>query len=132
RLTREGKIRNMARILVVDDDPDVVGVIRKELVACGHDVVTAADGETALEWADARALDLVVADLVLPGMDGIELMLALRRRWPELPLLAISGGGLVSKDILLGMAEQLGAHGILQKPFASSELRKAVDALLET
>jgi CheY-like chemotaxis protein len=120
----------MARILVVDDDAEVLAVIRRALTRDGHDVVTDLNGEAALEHAQNEDFDLVIVDLVLPGMDGLELMRTLRQRDAELPLLAISGGGVVSKEILLGMAEQLGAPGVLEKPFGDKDLRTAVAGLL--
>jgi CheY-like chemotaxis protein len=74
--------------------------------------------------------DLVVTDLNMPGMDGIELILAANKRWPEVPVIAVSGGGLMPKELLLANAEMLGAVTTLTKPLGIPELEAAVNQAL--
>ena len=116
----------MARILLVDDDEDVLRGMRRVLQRLGHEVVAAGDGRQALRALEGDPCEMVITDINMPGMDGIELILALRDRWPKVPIIAISGGGLMPKDLLLASAEILGAVTTLPKPVGVPELEAAV------
>jgi CheY-like chemotaxis protein len=116
----------VARILLVDDDEDVLRGMRRVLQRLGHEVVAAADGHQALRALEGDPCDLVITDINMPEMDGIELILALRERWPKVPIIAISGGGLMPKELLLASAEVLGAVTTLPKPVGVAELEAAV------
>ncbi len=120
----------MAKILVLDDDADVRQGISRFLRSLGHEVVEAADGRAALKGEGAFATDLIITDINMPEVDGIEVILALRERNPHLPVIAISGGGRVPKGSLLEDAGALGAVSTLPKPFELAELRRAVDLAL--
>ena len=114
----------MQRVLVVDDDDAIRESIRLALDANGMTAVTAESGERALEAFDA-AFDGAIIDLMLPGMNGLETIMALRARAPDLPIIVVSGSLVQADpnaDDLLRMA--LGLHGVavLAKPFKLSEL----------
>lgn len=130
----------MADILLVDDEPDVRESIGQVLRAAGHQVRAAHDGPSGLRALQERVPDLVIADLVMPNVHGIELIVQVRREQPALPILAISGGGnfwpdryqpeSVHTSSYLAAAEKLGASASLSKPFNRRTLLEAVDGLL--
>ena len=117
----------MARVMVVDDDVTVREVVVTYMRAAGHDVGEAADGETALtELQDARA-DLVVLDLMLPGIDGLEVCLRLRARGDDVPVIMLTALG-SETDRVVGL--ELGADDYVTKPFSPRELVLRVDSVL--
>jgi len=120
----------MARVLVIDDEPDVRAVIRRFLVAAGHDVSEVGDGAAALGILAEHATDVIVSDLYMPGMDGIELARALRKLPSRPAVVAMSGGGLGRQVNLLDIAAELGAAATLPKPFTKEQLLGAVQAAL--
>lgn len=115
-----------ARILVVDDEPQLLRSLRTTLAAHGYDVQTASSGEEALGLVAARAPDLVVLDLVLPGLSGIEVCRRLRARSP-LPILVLSARG-DERDKVLAL--DVGADDYLTKPFGVNELLARIRAAL--
>jgi two-component system response regulator MprA len=120
----------MPRILVVDDDPAVRAAILRALERKGHEVRVATTGlEGARMWRDAGA-DLVVLDVHMPEMDGIELLVQLRTLSPTVPILMVSGGAQSQDYGLLRDARLLGATAELAKPFSLPDLYAAVDRLL--
>lgn len=120
----------MSRILVIDDENDVRVLAQAALEAEGHTVRVAADGVEGMRIARREPLDLVVTDLVMPEKEGIETIHDLRQEFPDLPIIAISGGGRAGADVYLDTAAELGADVILQKPFAMAALASAVRQLL--
>jgi DNA-binding response OmpR family regulator len=113
-------------ILVVDDDPKIVALVRAYLVRAGFDVATAGDGRTALRLIRERRPRLVVLDLMLPELDGLGVTRETRRE-SDVPILVLTArGGL--DDRLRGLGE--GADDYLAKPFAPSELVARVQAIL--
>ena len=120
----------MARILVVDDDVLVRETIALALRNAKHEVSEASDGLRALDMLDRGPVDLVVTDILMPEIDGIGLIMAIRKQRPSLRILCISGGGRDSNIDYLPMAANLGAHTILAKPFTPKQLLAAVEAAL--
>jgi CheY-like chemotaxis protein len=120
----------MADILIIDDEPGVLGILRKILESAGHSVTEAPDGEVALRHYEGKPADLVITDIFMPGMDGIELLVHIRKTFPDARVLAMSGGGLLSRDQALSDASLLGADEILQKPFSKDEVLEAVNRTL--
>jgi DNA-binding response OmpR family regulator len=116
----------MAQILVVDDDPTVREVVVSSLRANQHDVREAPDGETALQLADELAADLVVLDLMLPGIDGLEVCRRLRDAGP-VPIIMLTALG-AETDRVVGL--ELGADDYVTKPFSPRELTLRVDSVL--
>ena len=117
----------MTRILVVDDDATVREVVAGYLARAGLEVTEAADGVTALEAAAHVAPDLVVLDLTLPGLDGLEVFRLLRADRAELPIIMLTARGDES-DRVLGL--ELGADDYVTKPFSSRELVLRIQSLL--
>jgi DNA-binding response OmpR family regulator len=115
------------RVLVVDDDPTVAEVVLAYLRRAGFDADHAADGHTALAQAQAAPPDLVVLDLMLPGIDGLEVCRRLRSRQDGLPVVMLSGRG-EEEDRILGL--QVGADDYLTKPFSPRELVLRVESVL--
>ncbi|MHC4923493.1 MAG: response regulator [Planctomycetota bacterium] len=117
------------RILVVDDEPDLVELVRHHLARERYDVVTASDGETALQEARRRVPDLVILDLMLPGIDGLEVCRRLRAdaRTAGVPIVMLTAKGEES-DAVIGLAQ--GADDYVRKPFGVKELTARVAARL--
>jgi DNA-binding response OmpR family regulator len=116
----------MPTILVVDDEPEIVRVVRDYLEHSGFTVEVAADGPAALRAARTRRPDLVVLDLGLPGLDGLDVARALRREG-QLPIIMLTARADES-DKLVGL--ELGADDYLTKPFSPKELVARVRAVL--
>jgi len=110
-----------SRILVVDDEPDLVELVRHHLVREHYEVVTAADGETGLAEARRKLPDLVVLDLMLPGIDGLEVCRRLRSdsRTQHIPIVMLTAKG-EEADAVIGLSQ--GADDYVRKPFGMKEL----------
>ena len=115
-----------ARILIVDDDPNILSMLRRTLGFEGYAVSVAPDGEAALRAVDLERPDLVVLDLMLPGIDGLEVCRRLRAR-AGVPILLLTARGSVP-DRVAGL--DAGADDYLPKPFAVDELLARLRALL--
>ena len=120
-----------ARILIIDDDTSVRAVIKGALSDAGYEVLEAADGKEGLKSYQNSPTDLVITDLVMPEKEGIETIIELRREFPTVKVIAISGGNRYGSDSNLGMAGRLGARRTLTKPFKIPELLEAVRGVLE-
>jgi len=117
----------VSRVLVVDDDPTVSDVVRRYLERDDHEVELAADGAGALAAAAARCPDLVVLDLMMPGIDGLEVCRRLRAQRPDLPVVMLTALGEES-DRVLGL--ELGADDYVTKPFSPRELVLRIRSVL--
>ncbi len=120
----------VARILVIDDDRVFATLVAEALTSAGHRVDVAADGRQGLAAVRTTRFDAVVTDIIMPDQEGIETIRMIRRAEPELPILAMSGGGLRLSLDLLQMAVAIGADDTLAKPFLPGELVRRVSALL--
>jgi len=120
----------MARILVVDDDHDICEVLAMGLTHAGHEVRVAADGASALRHVRAEPFDLIITDIFMPGKEGIETIMEIRRDFPAVKVVAMSGGGRTGDLHYLRDAVALGAVRTLRKPFGRAELLDAVRAAL--
>jgi CheY-like chemotaxis protein len=118
----------MARqsILIVEDQEILRRALQETLVEAGYRVLTAEDGRDANRMFAYEQMDLVLTDLLMPDRDGIEVITDLRRSRPDLPVVAMSGGGCMSAHYYLKLARSLGAKAVLQKPFSHEELLRAV------
>ncbi len=119
-------IAGVATILVVDDEPQIVQLVRDYLEHAGFSVTTAGDGPTALRSARTGRPDLIVLDLALPGVDGLDVARSLRRE-SAVPIIMLTARGDES-DKLVGL--ELGADDYLTKPFSPKELVARVRAVL--
>ncbi len=120
----------MRRILVVDDAPDIRELARRILVRAGYEVRAAENGSRAMALLVGGGYDAVVTDIVMPDMDGIEFLKAMRAAGCQPPVLAMTGGVRDHCGIYLRCAELYGASRTLAKPFTPAELLEAVKAVL--
>ena len=121
----------MARILIIDDDGPVRLILRKALESDGYEVMDAPNGKVGIELFKEERADLIICDLIMPEKEGIETIMELRRGFPEVKIIAISGGGRGAPDQYLSSAKRLGANATMTKPFEREELLEAVRKLLE-
>jgi DNA-binding response OmpR family regulator len=117
----------MAKVLVIDDEPLVRDLVSDILVDDGHDVVAAATAEAGLEALGDPSLELVVSDIVMPGLSGLELLAAARRRHPNLPVVLVTGR---ATHAVVSAALSGGADGLVMKPFSHVELQRTVGSAL--
>jgi DNA-binding NtrC family response regulator len=117
----------MSRVLVVDDDAGVRTLLGEALRARGHAVQAVADGSQALHVADRQALDLVILDMVLPGVDGLQVLRDLRDQRPATPVIMITGHASVGSAI---SAMKMGAFDYIVKPFRIDEVELVIGKAL--
>jgi len=120
------------RVLVVDDNDDLRSTVQMLLQADGFDVAVASDGQEALIQHRAKPADVVVTDLFMPDKDGIETILELRRTYPGVKIVAMSGWTSTQGSDYLRVAREIGAAATLTKPFDPAELSRVVRALATT
>jgi CheY-like chemotaxis protein len=119
-------------ILVVDDDSDVRAALRVMLQETGYEIVEAVDGREAMKRFKARAPSVIVTDIFMPEMDGLELLVKLRDAVPRVPVIVISGGGRHRDTTVVRTARALGAIEVLTKPFTVDDIVNAVRRVLGT
>ena len=112
-------------ILVVEDEEKMRDLLRRILERASFTVMTAPHGREALKLFRERPVDLAITDLMMPEMDGFELIRELTAQWPSIRIIAISGA-----DLRLDMARQLGAKAVLKKPVTGAVLVQAVEQVL--
>jgi CheY-like chemotaxis protein len=117
------------RILVLDDNADVLESMRLLLASSGYEAVTSADAREALELQHRQPADLLITDIFMPGVDGLETIVAFRTRWPGLKIVAISGGGVRAKRDYLSVAGEIGADVLMRKPVDPQHLLDTVRKL---
>ena len=120
----------MAKILIVDDDSQVLAMLEQTLQKAGYDVLTAEDGNEGLRCARENKIDLIITDLVMPDKEGTEMIREIHKEFPDIKIIAMSGGGRIEPTTYLAMAKILGAHFTFTKPVDRQELLKAVRDLL--
>lgn len=117
------------RVLVIDDEEPIRQLLRETLEDAGYQVWEAPTGIEGLRQVRAQPIDLVITDILMSDMDGLEMVGMLHRDFPGIRIIAISGG---SKDLdYCAVAKMLGAHETIPKPFALSHLLETVAHLLE-
>jgi CheY-like chemotaxis protein len=111
----------MARILIIDDDRDTRNLFQAKLEAAGFECTVAADGETGIAAYRDAPSDVVITDIFMPGMEGLELIRAFKRKFPDARVIAISAGGPEQLNGLqpldyLELAKKMGARDVFKKP----------------
>jgi DNA-binding response OmpR family regulator len=119
---------NTHRILVIDDDPDIRRLLRLALEDAGYDVREAQEGEAGLAIARQARCALAIVDLFMPGKEGLETILALRREMPQIKLIAMSGGS--GQTDMLATAKAFGADQTIHKPYELDSLLTSIAGLL--
>jgi len=112
-------------ILVIDDNDQFRSMISEMLDVDGYQVLTAANGNQALELLDEARVDLVITDILMPEKGGVETIIELTRKYPALPIIAMSGGGRTGNMDFLEIARKAGVRATLNKPIE-------LDTLLDT
>lgn len=114
-------------VLIVDDQDAIRDVLRMRLEQSGHSVCEAANGVEALRALQTIPFDLIITDILMPEMDGLEAIRRIRREQPQVPIIAISAP---SNQLYLESAAGLGANRVFTKPFELAAVALAVDELL--
>ncbi|MBR9650796.1 response regulator [Thalassovita aquimarina] len=120
----------MARILVIDDEDDVCFTVSHMLERHDHDVVVARNGGEGIAKQRATPFDVVITDLVMPDKEGIETIREIVQEFPDLPIVAMSGGGRNATTSYLDVAGFMGAAATLPKPFLEADLLAAVETAI--
>ena len=120
----------MAHVLVTDDEAPIRALVRQILEAVGYEVSEAADGAAGITLLRTHPVALLITDIFMPGQEGIQTIMDVRQHFPQMKVLAISGGAKRSSINMLPEARAFGAHGTLAKPFTRQELLDAVSAVL--
>jgi len=120
----------MARILIIEDEDVVRQMLRDMLERAGHQVVEAPDGEKGIQLYRAEPTDLIITDIIMPKKEGVETIMELREEFPDVKVIAVSGGGRIGPTDYLEIAKRIGAARTFKKPFDRRELLKAVSELL--
>lgn len=120
----------MQKILVIDDDPGILRMIEFMLDGSGYQCLSFGGAKEGLASLDHMAVNLIITDIIMPEMEGIELILSAKATFPSLPIVAISGGGRTNQMDVLHLAQQLGAAAVLPKPFTRADLLKTVEQVI--
>jgi DNA-binding response OmpR family regulator len=120
------------KILVIDDEDCTRCLVESALQFDGHQVLMAANGVSGMRLIREEQPDIVITDILMPDQDGLGIIRSLRREFPKIKIIAISGGGTVGSLDLLVAAGRLGADATLAKPFAPEELFESVNRLAST
>jgi len=120
-----------ARILVIDDEEEVRDILKQMLELEGYEVITAKDGNEGIKLFKQNPADLVITDIIMPDKEGIETIIELRREFPDVKIISISGGGRIGPHDYLAMAKKLGAERSFTKPFERKKILQAIEELLD-
>jgi two-component system nitrogen regulation response regulator NtrX len=118
------------RILIVDDDAQIRTLLRTVLESRGYVVWHASDGVEAAGLMQTETPDLVVTDIFMPEADGFEVLAAIKKAHPDMPVIVVSGSQITPNVDFLHLAGRLGAYSVLHKPFRPQELIDAVERAL--
>lgn len=121
----------MARILIIDDEPQIRSMLKLMLEREGYEVVEAPDGVEGIKIYRQNPADLIITDLIMPNKDGIGMIIDLKKEFPDVNIIAMSGGGLNKPDGYLKGAKKLGAACTLTKPIDREEMLRAVKDILK-
>ena len=116
----------MARILIIDDEPQIRSMLTLMLEREGYEVVEASDGVAGIKIYRQSPVDLIITDLIMPNKDGIGMIIDLKKEFPDVKIIAMSGGGLNKPDGYLKGGKKLGAACTLTKPIDREEMLRAV------
>ncbi len=123
---------NMARVLVIEDDELARESVTLMLEESGHEVSMADDGDVGLKMFAEEPYDLVVTDLIMPEVNGMDVLSQIKQEHPDTRVIVISGGGRLTPVSYLDVAEKLGADDVLTKPFTAFELTSSAAMVLHS
>jgi len=119
----------MSKVLVIDDDPTILEVFSQYLTDLGHEVTQADNGKTGLALMQQIRPDLIITDIMMPEMDGLEILMQIRRDQTDIPVIAISGGLRALPVHFLQQAQLFGARYVFEKPVSLEDLKDAIEEL---
>ncbi len=121
----------MAKILVIDDDEQVLDMLYESLTREGFDVLKASNGEQGLRIYRQEPVDLIITDILMPEKEGIETIIELRQDFPDVKIIAMSGGGRIGTKDYLHLAKIFGVQRTFTKPVSREQLLDAIKELLK-
>jgi DNA-binding NtrC family response regulator len=120
----------MAKILIIDDEAVIRRMLRTALEREGHEVLEAHHGEEGIRLQQTMPAELVITDMLMPEMDGVEVIMEMRRQTPGLKIIAMSGGGRFGQTETLDIAKPLGAISTVRKPFRLEVMLETIERVL--
>src|SRR5882762_10108856 len=121
--------RHIRKILLIDDDASVLKSLQRVLEDAGYTVQAVRNGRQAMQWLEQEKADLIITDIYMDVMDGLEIVSAVKKSFPGMKLIAISGGSKLIATDVLPVAKVLGADRTLQKPLDMDVLLAAIAEL---
>jgi len=121
---------NNKKVVVIDDNAEIRHVIELKLRTQGYKVITAANGKEGLNLIKSKQPDVVITDIIMPEKEGIEVITEVRRDFPDVKIIAMSGGGLIGPHEYLSWTKMMGVQHTFTKPFAINEILEAVNELV--
>jgi len=121
----------MERILIIDDEQQIRSMLRLMLERDGYEVVEAPDGIEGIKAYRQKPADLIITDLIMPNKDGIGMIIELQKEFPDVKIIAMSGGGLNKPEGYLKGAKKLGAACTLTKPIDREKMLRAVKNIIK-
>ena len=121
----------MARIMIIDDNVYILDMLKQTLEREGYEVVEASNGDEGIRLYRENPADLIITDILMPKKEGLETIIELKRDFPDVKIIAISGGGRISPKEYLSMAKKLGARYTFSKPVEREKLLAAVRELIK-
>ena len=122
----------MTRVLIIDDEAPIRSMLKLMLERDGYEVAEAPDGMEAIRIYRQNPADLIITDLIMPNQDGIGMIIALKKEYPDVKIIAMSGGGLNKPEGYLKGAKKLGAACTLTKPIDRDEMLRAIKNVLQS
>jgi DNA-binding response OmpR family regulator len=120
-----------SKILIIDDDPLLRELAVELLTEAGYDCAVAEDGQLGIASLEARTVDLILLDMIMPNMDGVETLSLIKARWPDIPVVVMTAGARsMGLQTLLRLAANLGADEVMPKPLRREILLPMADQLL--
>lgn len=121
----------MPRVAVIDDDTDLLRMVARMLSVGGHEALTFSSVSDAVAALEHDKVDVILTDIFMPRLDGFHLLATMRASHPEVPIIAMSGGGSLIKVDMLPETKAFGASAILDKPFSTKQLLDVIDETLK-
>ncbi len=121
----------MARILIVDDESQIRKMLRQMFEREGFEVSVASNGMQGIKAYRENPADLIITDIIMPVKEGVEMIMELKKDFPDAKIIAISGGRRIGPDEYLKIAERIGVNRTFKKPLEREELLKAVKEILD-
>lgn len=120
----------MTQLLIIDDESQIRSMLRQMLEQEGYDVIEASNGEEGIKLYREKPADLVITDILMPVKEGFTTIMELKRDYPEVRIIAISGGRRIGPEEYLKIAKKFGAIRMINKPFNKEELLNAIEDLI--